>query len=744
MKRKELVLMMWSAIATWGLVAGSSATADVGVEQWRVLKDSGTAGGNDQQDYGWDVAFDSQGNIIAVGQVDSAQTGTTNNDDAYIAKYDSTGTLMWEHQYDDGNVTTTDCNAGKCDSRDALRSVTTDASDNIIMCGLWTGNWRDPDPGERYISGFWTRSISADGSTTNWEDIQHYDAWSYCNDVALDTSGFTYGAGYSFHSWATGQQGDWLLTRYDSAGAMQNNYPIFFGTSDYYWLVDMAFGNVVDGDGYHYAVGRVGVSGASGSNTNDWDWHVRKIDPTDGSLVWEDTLDGNQLYDYARKITVDANNDVYVIGALNMGSDNTAANLDYDWVIIKYAGGGDGSGGATRLWTRTITGPTGKSASGNDIAWDSATNTLVAVGNITNATTDQNEMHIVRLDAETGNIIREQTIAFDHAAVPRAVSLRGDEIAVAGYAENGSDNDMVTVKLAAIRAGLNITPATGLSTTEAGGTASVEVSLASAPLQNVVVSVVSSDTGEGTVSPDSLTFTPDNWDTPQTVTLTGVEDSLDDGDQSYAIQFSTSSTDLLYDGLAVADLTVVNVDNDPIFADVPLGYWAYDWIQTLVDSGITSGCGGDNYCPDAEVSRAQMAVFLERGIHGSDYTPPAATGTVFADVPDTYWAASWVEALYADGITGGCGGGNYCPDNSVNRGQMAIFLLRSEHGSDYVPPAATGTMFKDVPDTHWAASWIEQLATEGITSGCDAENYCPDDAVTRDAMAVFLTRTFNL
>jgi hypothetical protein len=180
----------------------------------------------------------------------------------------------------------------------------------------------------------------------------------------------------------------------------------------------------------------------------------------------------------------------------------------------------------------------------------------------------------------------------------------------------------------------------------------------------------------------------------------------------------------------------------PTFADVFFDYWAYDFIESLHQSGITSGCGDGNYCPGGLVTRAQMAVFLERGIHGSDYTPPSASG-IFDDVPTSYWAASWIEQLYNDGITSGCGGGDYCPNSPVTRAQMAIFLLRSKHGSSYTPPSASG-IFDDVPTSYWAASWIEQLYDEGITSGCGDGDFCPNASVTRAQMAVFLTKTFNL
>jgi hypothetical protein len=193
---------------------------------------------------------------------------------------------------------------------------------------------------------------------------------------------------------------------------------------------------------------------------------------------------------------------------------------------------------------------------------------------------------------------------------------------------------------------------------------------------------------------------------------------------------------------AGADTTTLPLNNR--FDDVMPWYWAYSLIETLAASGITSGCGDNNYCPEDMVSRAQMAVFLERGIHGSDFVPPSASGNVFLDVAAEDFAAGWVEQLYADGITAGCGDGNYCPDDSVTRAQMAVFLLRAKYGADYIPPPASGEQFLDVDSSYWAVSWIEQLAAEGITSGCGDGNFCPEQPVTRAQMAVFLVNTFAL
>jgi len=179
------------------------------------------------------------------------------------------------------------------------------------------------------------------------------------------------------------------------------------------------------------------------------------------------------------------------------------------------------------------------------------------------------------------------------------------------------------------------------------------------------------------------------------------------------------------------------------FNDAPPGYWAFIFIEKLGGSGITAGCGNGNYCPLASVTRAQMAVFLERGMRGSNYSPPAATGNLFFDVGAGDFAANFIEQLASDGITSGCGNNNYCPDDVVTRDQMAVFLLRAKYGAGYSPPTATG-VFGDVDLGHWAVHWIEQLAAEGITAGCGGGNYCPDAEVTRDQMAVFLVRTFEL
>jgi len=119
------------------------------------------------------------------------------------------------------------------------------------------------------------------------------------------------------------------------------------------------------------------------------------------------------------------------------------------------------------------------------------------------------------------------------------------------------------------------------------------------------------------------------------------------------------------------------------------------------------------------------------------------TASSFSDVDPSDWAWSWIETLYANGVTGGCGVNplRYCPTDAVTRDQMAVFLLKAEHGGSYAPPQADG-IFNDVPVRHWAAGWIEQLYAENITDGCSVSplEYCPAASLTRAQMAVFLLR----
>ena len=183
------------------------------------------------------------------------------------------------------------------------------------------------------------------------------------------------------------------------------------------------------------------------------------------------------------------------------------------------------------------------------------------------------------------------------------------------------------------------------------------------------------------------------------------------------------------------------------FADVPTTNLFYAFIETLLHSGVTGGCAGGGYCPTSPVTRAQMAVFLLKAKFGAAHVPPPCTGNVFDDVPCTGGPFDpWIEELNALDVTGGCGDFDYCPNNTVTRQQMAVFLLKALEGSAYDPPDCSG-VFDDVPCTPGTgfSDWIEELSDRSITSGCSVTPplYCPTNPNNRGQMAVFLTKTIG-
>lgn len=201
------------------------------------------------------------------------------------------------------------------------------------------------------------------------------------------------------------------------------------------------------------------------------------------------------------------------------------------------------------------------------------------------------------------------------------------------------------------------------------------------------------------------------------------------------------------------------------FADVPTSNPVHDFVLRLARSGITAGCGSNNFCVNSTITRAQMSVFLVKAKYGAEYIPPTCDTThVFADVacPSTY--ADWIGKLYVDGVTAGCGGNNFCPSGNVTRPEMAVFLGKTRFGSTFPLEAATGCVFSDVPKANQYAAWIELSNWSGVmgTTTSGSCNYsvpngsggCSTPAsnctfslttnVTRGDMARFMTFMFGL
>jgi hypothetical protein len=138
--------------------------------------------------------------------------------------------------------------------------------------------------------------------------------------------------------------------------------------------------------------------------------------------------------------------------------------------------------------------------------------------------------------------------------------------------------------------GVTVVAPADLETSEAGGTANFSIVLDAAPTSDVTIQLASSDVSEGTVDQSALTFTLSNWNVPQLVTVTGVDDVDLDGDVSYSIVISAAvSSDPRYDGLEVVDVQLINVD-DEVPPVAPIAHWSLDE-GGGAGAGDTSGNG---------------------------------------------------------------------------------------------------------------------------------------------------------
>lgn len=155
-------------------------------------------------------------------------------------------------------------------------------------------------------------------------------------------------------------------------------------------------------------------------------------------------------------------------------------------------------------------------------------------------------------------------------------------------------------------------------------------------------------------------------------------------------------------------------------------------VAAIWAADLTAGCEPWYFCPDASVTREEMAAFLTRAL---GLTVPATVN--FTDTAESLFTGE-IEAIAEAGITAGCGDRLFCPDDPVTRAQMASFFARAFD----LPPSGENPFGDDDSSVH--AADIAAIAAAGITHGCGPGRFCPEDPVTRDEMAAFLTRALGL
>jgi hypothetical protein len=219
------------------------------------------------------------------------------------------------------------------------------------------------------------------------------------------------------------------------------------------------------------------------------------------------------------------------------------------------------------------------------------------------------------------------------------------------------------------------------------------------------------------------------------------QDDLQDLDPGETIDYSigvdldldatTARATILADGERSGQAGVYITAWANYFDDLPLTTFRPDIIW-LAQERITTGCAPGRFCPTANVTRAQMALFLDRALD------LPATSTDYFEDDDGVTGEASINRLAASGITGGCAPDRFCPTSGVKRDQMASFLARA---MGIASGSAPDVFTDDEGNTH--ESNINRIAQAGITGGCATNKYCPSASVTRGQMAAFLRRAFQ-
>jgi hypothetical protein len=226
----------------------------------------------------------------------------------------------------------------------------------------------------------------------------------------------------------------------------------------------------------------------------------------------------------------------------------------------------------------------------------------------------------------------------------------------------------------------------------------------------------------------------DAWIVPQ------ASSGLGGGPFGFQIEANTTGADrtgtLMVGGQAVSITQRFTAQQ---FSDVPASSYQFDGANLLAEKGITNGCDPGLFCPTADVTRAQMAIFIVRSVYGGDnFTYPSQP--IFSDVEPSTFGFKWIQKLSELGITNGCSTGFYCPTSSVTRAQMAVFIIRGRFGSTALFSSPSTPYFTDVPTGAFAFEWIQRMRFDGITNGCTTTTYCPTNYVVRGDMAIFIMR----
>lgn len=158
-------------------------------------------------------------------------------------------------------------------------------------------------------------------------------------------------------------------------------------------------------------------------------------------------------------------------------------------------------------------------------------------------------------------------------------------------------------------------------------------------------------------------------------------------------------------------------------------------IQSLRDRDVVSGYPDGSYREHEKMERVHVALMLHRALD----LQPIHEAKTFKDVPESYRGFEAIRALQRAGVVDGSKSGHFHPTDPVTRAQMAKMMVTAFG----LKTKGEAPRFEDVPDGHWAKSYIDALRTNDITLGVDETHFDPDGTVTRGQYARFLYRALE-
>jgi len=701
------------------IVAGTTKSYGGGNSDFWVLKLDSTgaiiwqkAYGGTENEQAYAIQQTSEGGYIAAGNVTPTGLGYS---DIWVVKLNATGGITWQKTYG-GSY------------RDEFYSLQQTNDSGYILAGIT----------ESFGAGgmdIFVIKLNADG-TVAWQKTYGgtgSDAAKYIRQTS-DNGYIIAGETSSFGA----VNGDGWIIKLDSTGTIQ--WQKTYGSSS----VDNTSAIQQTSDGYI----AVGETYSYGAGQNDF-WIIKLN--TNGTIAWQKTY-GDTWVDrpYIIRQTNDsgfiAAGDISPFGGLNLDlwvvkidSSGTVtwqksfggADFDNAYAVWQTSDGGYvlagstqsfGAGGAD-VWVLKLNSSgnldplctlltDNNATTGTSTATTADTTATTATSTAATTTTtlssiDSTASRTIQCPTFTTLLSHKPTIDDSGSSTPNGIIEEDENIALHGILENTGPTNASSVS--------------GLLTT----TSPIVINEDSASYPDIAPGATQNCTSPYSITAPANNRPSTHWDISVT-------------ESPSCSECQPSSFDFIY-----------HVGNS--FDDVAVSNSFYSFIETLIHSGVTSGCTATNYCPAANVVRQQMAKFICAAM--SAKTPgsctTAACAQLFSDVPASNVFCTYIEALYNAGIVSGCQASPllYCPSGLTKREAMAKFIcLAMEHAtSGSCPTTACAGTFGDVPASNPFCTYIEAVYNAGVVSGCQASPllYCPSNTVTRAQMAKFIVNAFD-